>query len=225
MALCSVGSVKTDFMVIKSDIIYNDSSIVVVVKPEGILSVPGKGPDKQDCLANRIRDYFPGCILQPAVHRLDMDTSGLMVFALTKEAHSTLSIQFQDRIVKKKYIAVLEGVVENEGGEINLPLRVDITNRPYQIYDPVHGRSGITLWKKIEVTDNRTRVLFSPLTGRTHQLRVHASHPMGLGCPIVGDRLYGHVNEGERLMLHAFSLTFRHPETNKTMYFESNPSF
>lgn len=212
-------------MIITSDIIYNDSSIVVVNKPEGLLSVPGKGPDKQDCLANRIRDMFPGCIPQPAVHRLDMDTSGLMVFALTKEAHSTLSIQFQDRIVKKQYIAVLEGVVEKEEGEISLPLRVDITNRPYQIYDPVHGRSGKTIWKKIEVIDNRTRVLFIPLTGRTHQLRVHASHPMGLGCPIVGDRLYGHVNPGERLLLHAYSLTFKHPDTDETMHFENSPLF
>lgn len=202
-----------------------DASIVVVIKPEGLLSVPGIGPDKQDCLANRIRDMFSECIKQPAVHRLDMDTSGIMVFALTKEAHRNLSIQFQDRRVKKQYIAVLEGVVEKEGGEINLPLRVDITNRPYQIFDPVHGRSGITLWEKIEVIDNRTRVLFTPLTGRTHQLRVHASHSMGLGCPIVGDRLYGHVNPGERLMLHANRLTFKHPDTDETMHFESNPLF
>jgi len=214
-----------EYIMINPDIIYRDSSIVVLYKPEGLLSVPGIGPDKQDCLANRIRDMFKGCIPQPAVHRLDMDTSGLMVFALTKEAHSTLSIQFQDRIVKKQYIAVLEGVVENEEGEIDLPLRVDITNRPYQIHDPVHGRNGITLWKKLEVIDNRTRVLFTPLTGRTHQLRVHASHPMGLGCPIVGDRLYGHVNPGERLLLHAYSLKFQHPDTNEVMHFENNPLF
>jgi tRNA pseudouridine32 synthase / 23S rRNA pseudouridine746 synthase len=207
------------------DIIYKDSSIMVVIKPYGILSVPGKGADKQDCLANSIRDMFPGCIPQPAVHRLDMDTSGLMVFALTKEAHRNLSIQFQDRIVKKQYIAVLDGVVDKEEGEINLPLRVDITNRPYQIYDPVHGRSGITLWEKIEVVNSRTRVLFTPLTGRTHQLRVHASHPMGLNCPIVGDRLYGHVEPGERLLLHACSLTFKHPDSNEVMCFESKPSF
>lgn len=212
-------------MFIKPDIIYKDSHIVVVNKTEGLLSVPGKGVDKQDCLANRIRDMFPGCIPQPAVHRLDMDTSGLMVFALTKEAHRNLSIQFQDRRVKKQYIAVLEGVVEKEKGEINLPLRVDITNRPYQIFDPVHGRSGITLWEKMETKDNRTRVLFTPLTGRTHQLRVHASHPMGLGCPIVGDRLYGHVNPGERLLLHANNLTFKHPDSNEVMHFESQPLF
>ncbi|MBN1908044.1 MAG: RluA family pseudouridine synthase [Deltaproteobacteria bacterium] len=209
----------------KPDIIYKDSSIVVVNKPEGLLSVPGKGADKQDCLANRIRDMHPGCITQPAVHRLDMDTSGLMVFALTKEAHRNLSIQFQDRKIKKQYIAILDGIINKERGEINLPLRVDVTNRPFQIYDPVHGRSGITIWEKIEVKDNRTRVLFTPLTGRTHQLRVHASHPMGLDCPIVGDRLYGHVNKGERLLLHANSLTFKHPDSNEEMHFVNNPLF
>ncbi len=209
----------------KPDIIYMDSSIVVVVKPEGLLSVPGKGADKQDCLANRIRDMFPGCIPQPAVHRLDMDTSGVMVFALTKEAHRSLSIQFQDRKVKKQYIAVLDGIVKKSGGEINLPLRVDVKNRPFQIYDPVHGRSGITLWEKIDVSNNHTRVLFTPLTGRTHQIRVHASHPMGLNCPIVGDRLYGHIKPGERLLLHACSLTFKHPDSNEVMYFENQPSF
>ncbi|NLD38620.1 MAG: RluA family pseudouridine synthase [Desulfatiglans sp.] len=209
----------------KPDIIYKDSSIVVVIKPEGLLSVPGKGADKQDCLANRIRDMFPGCIPQPAVHRLDMDTSGIMVFALTKEAHRTLSIQFQDRKVKKQYVAVLDGIVKKESGEISLPLRVDVTNRPFQIYDPVHGRSGITLWEKIEVKNNRTRVLFTPLTGRTHQIRVHASHPLGLNCPIVGDRLYGHLKPGERLMLHACSLTFKHPASNDEMHFENQPLF
>lgn len=216
---------QTGLIMNKPDIIYKDSSIVVVNKSEGLLSVPGKGADKQDCLANRIRDMFPGCITQPAVHRLDMDTSGLMVFALTKEAHRNLSIQFQDRKIKKQYIAVLDGIVKKESGEINLPLRVDISNRPFQIYDPVHGRSGITIWEKIDVTDNRTRVLFTPLTGRTHQLRVHASHPMGLGCPIVGDRLYGHVNKGERLLLHANSLIFKHPVSNEEMHFENSPLF
>ncbi len=212
-------------MMNKPTVIYRDSSIVVVNKPDGLLSVPGKGADKQDCLANRIRDMFPGCIKQPAVHRLDMDTSGIMVFALTKDAHRNLSIQFQDRKVKKQYIAVLDGIVEKEGGEINLPLRVDISNRPFQIYDPIHGRSGITLWEKIGVTGNRTRVLFTPLTGRTHQIRVHASHPMGLGCPIVGDRLYGHVKPGERLLLHAYSLTFKHPVSNEEMLFKNDPLF
>lgn len=209
----------------KIDILYEDSSVVVVNKPGGLLSVPGIGPDKQDCLAKRIRDMFPGCIPQPSVHRLDMDTSGVMVFALNKDAHKKLSVQFQNRIVKKQYIALLEGVVEKEHGEINLPLRVDVNNRPYQIYDPVHGRSGITFWKKIKVEDSRTRILFKPVTGRTHQLRVHASHSMGLGCPIVGDRLYGKSEPDGRLFLHASYLSFNHPDNDKRVSFEISPWF
>ena len=207
------------------DILYEDSSIVVVNKPGGILSVPGRGPDKQDCLAKRIRDRYRDCIPQPSVHRLDMDTSGLMVFALTAEAHRNLSIQFQDRIVKKQYIALLEGVVEKEKGKISLAFRVDIDNRPYQVYDPVNGRLGITLWEKIEVVNNQTRILFSPVTGRTHQLRLHASHPLGLGHPIVGDRLYGHTKPGMPFYLHAASLSFQHPDSNRTVSFKCPPWF
>ncbi len=202
------------------DIIYKDSSIVVVNKPGGFLSVPGRGPDKQDCLVNRIRNKYPECIPQPSVHRLDMDTSGLMVLAFTADAHRNLSIQFQNRDVKKKYIAVLEGVVEGEQGEINLPFRLDVTNRPYQVYDPVHGKMGTTVWEKIEVVNNQTRVLFTPLTGRTHQLRLHASHPMGLGIPIVGDRLYGNGKPGNSLLLHASYLSFKHPDNDKTLCFD-----
>lgn len=203
------------------DIIYRDSSIVVVNKPGGLLSVPGRGPDKQDCLVNRIRALYPECISQPSVHRLDMDTSGLMALALTSDAHRNLSIQFQDRTVKKQYIALLNGVVEKNQGEINLPFRLDVENRPYQIYDPVHGKTGITLWEKVEVIDNQTRIRFTPLTGRTHQLRLHASHHKGLGFPIVGDRLYGNGKPGDSLFLHATYLNFKHPDNNKLLSFES----
>jgi tRNA pseudouridine32 synthase / 23S rRNA pseudouridine746 synthase len=203
------------------DIIYKDSSIVVVNKPGGLLSVPGRGQDKQDCLVKRIRNLFPECIPQPSVHRLDMDTSGLMIMALTKDAHKNLSFQFQNRTIKKQYLALLKGIVEKEKGEIKLPFRLDVTNRPYQIYDPVHGKWGITLWEKKTVTNHQTRILFTPITGRTHQLRIHASHPMGLGHPIVGDRLYGHGKPGDRLLLHASYLSFQHPDNNKTLFFES----
>lgn len=209
----------------KVDIIFKDSSIVVVNKPGGLLSVPGRGPDKQDCLVNRLRTHFPECIPQPSVHRLDMDTSGLMVIALTTDAHRILSIQFQDRTVKKQYIALLEGVVKKDQGEITLPFRLDVENRPYQIYDPLQGKMGTTLWKKLEAQNNQTRIFFTPITGRTHQLRLHASHPMGLGCPIVGDRLYGNGKPGDRLLLHATALTFQHPESNQTMRFENSPWF
>ena len=207
------------------DIIYQDSVIVVVNKPGGLLAVPGRGPDKQDCIVNRVRNLFRDCIPQPSVHRLDMDTSGLMVLALTTEAHKNLSIQFQNRTVKKQYIALLTGVVKDEKGEIKLPFRLDVANRPYQIYDPVHGKWGTTLWEKIAIKNLQTRILFTPITGRTHQLRLHAAHPMGLGHPIVGDRLYGDGKPGEPLLLHASYLSFQHPHIDKTLCFESPPTF
>jgi tRNA pseudouridine32 synthase / 23S rRNA pseudouridine746 synthase len=205
----------------KPDIIYQDSSIVVANKPGGLLSVPGRGPDKQDCLVKRIQDLLPECIPQPSVHRLDMDTSGLMVLALNSAAHKNLSLQFQNRTVKKQYLAVLKGIVEKEKGEIKLPFRLDVTNRPYQIYDPIHGKWGITRWEKKAVINHQTIILFTPLTGRTHQLRVHASHPMGLGFPILGDRLYGQGKPGDSLFLHACFLSFKHPDNNQTLCFES----
>jgi len=207
------------------DIRYHDAALVVVNKPRGLLSVPGRGPDKQDCIVNRLRKGFPDCIPQPAVHRLDMDTSGLMVLALTVAAHKHLSLQFQDRSVTKRYLAVLDGIIEKEHGEIRLPFRLDVANRPHQIYDPVQGKMGITLWQKIAVTNHRTRMQFTPITGRTHQLRVHAAHPLGLGYPIVGDRLYGHGKSGDRLLLHAAFLRFQHPVSHEILCFESSPLF
>jgi tRNA pseudouridine32 synthase / 23S rRNA pseudouridine746 synthase len=206
-------------------ILYQDRSIVVVDKPGGMLAVPGRGPDKQDCVAARIRRMVPWCIEQPAVHRLDMDTSGLMVLGLTATAHRHLSRQFAERRVDKRYLALLEGVVSGETGEIALPFRLDPTNRPYQVYDPIQGKMGISRWQKIEVRTSRTLVTFTPLTGRTHQLRLHASHPLGLGCPIAGDRLYGTGQPGEQLMLHAERLQFEHPETGRSASFFSQPSF
>ena len=206
-------------------ILYQDRSIVVVDKPGGMLAVPGRGPDKQDCVAARIRLMAPWCIEQPAVHRLDMDTSGLMVLGLTATAHRHLSLQFAERRVNKQYLALLEGVVPGEAGEIALPFRLDPANRPYQVYDPIQGKMGLSRWQKIEVRAGRTLVTFTPLTGRTHQLRLHASHPLGLGCPIVGDRLYGTGQLGEQLMLHAERLQFEHPETGRLAAFCSQPSF
>jgi len=206
-------------------ILYQDQSILVVDKPGGLLAVPGRGPDKQDSVAGRVRQMIPWCIDQPAAHRLDMDTSGLMVLGLTPAAHRHLSLQFAERRVGKRYLALLEGEVTGESGEITLPFRLDPENRPYQIYDPVQGKVGISRWQKIEIRADRTRVLFTPLTGRTHQLRLHASHPLGLGCPVAGDRLYGAGRLGEQLMLHAAWLQFEHPETNQWVEFFSDPSF
>jgi tRNA pseudouridine32 synthase / 23S rRNA pseudouridine746 synthase len=207
-------------------ILYQDPSIVVVDKPGGLLAVPGRGPDKQDSVAGRVRRMVPRCIEQPAVHRLDMDTSGLMVLGLTPAAHRHLSLQFAERRVGKRYLALLEGEVTGESGEIMLPFRLDPANRPYQVYDPVQGKVGISRWRKIEQQrGGRTLVAFTPLTGRTHQLRLHASHPLGLGCPIVGDRLYGTGQAGDQLMLHATWLQFEHPETGQFVVFSSEPSF
>jgi tRNA pseudouridine32 synthase/23S rRNA pseudouridine746 synthase len=207
------------------EILYHDSEIVVINKPGGLLAVPGRGPEKQDCAAARLRGHFPDMIDQPAIHRLDMYTSGLMVFAITAGAHRFLSGQFEKRAVVKKYIAVVEGVIKETCGEIHLPFRLDPDNRPLQIYDPTHGKMGITNWQRLETTDTTTRIEFTPLTGRTHQLRVHAAHPMGLGCPIVGDSLYGLGKEGDKMMLHATFLQFLHPETAKTLKFHSLPPF
>ncbi len=206
-------------------IIYHDSQCVVLEKESGLLSIPGRGLNMQDSVASRLRAIFPECIKQPAVHRLDMDTSGLMVYALTTEVHRNLSIQFQDRLIEKKYVSLLNGDISIASGEIRLPTRLDIYNRPCQIYDPVHGKSGRTIWRKLAVEGGRARIEYTPITGRTHQLRIHSAHRFGLGCSIAGDRLYGDPDSASRLMLHACYLAFKHPGSGKTMKFESTIPF
>ena len=208
-------------------ILYQDQDIVVIDKPGGLLAVPGRGPDKQDCVVSRLRRRLPEMIAQPAVHRLDMYTSGLMVIAVNTEAHRFLSMQFERRTVVKKYTAVVEGLIEAAGGEIHLPFRLDMHNRPRQIFDPDHGKMGSTRWRRLSREDAATRLEFTPLTGRTHQLRVHAAHPRpaGLGAPIVGDSLYGSGKEGERMLLHATSLQFLHPANGQPRLFHSPPPF
>lgn len=198
-------------------VIYHDEEIIVVDKPGGLLSVPGRGSDKQDCVVNRVLRLFPDIIAQPAIHRLDMQTSGLMVLARTAYAHREISIQFSQRIPQKTYIAMLEGIIREPSGRIELSFRLDPDNRPYQVYDPVKGKSGITLWQKIGVDETRTRIQFTPLTGRTHQLRLHAAHEHGLNTPIVGDSLYGKGKDGDRMLLHATKLSFLHPQSGKTL--------
>lgn len=215
------------------DILYHDCSIVIINKPAGMLSIPGRGPDKTDSAAFRICTILQDCIKQPSVHRLDMDTSGLLLFALTAEAHRNLSIQFQKGEVSKKYIAVLNGLIDDRltnQGRIELKFRLDPENRPYQVFDPVKGKKGITLWKKLDEAHGQTRIGFKPLTGRTHQLRLHSAHKQGLGCPIAGDRLYGNSNDKEhengiRMMLHASQLGFTHPETGSQFTITSDPPF
>lgn len=207
------------------DILYQDEHIVVVNKPSGLLSVPGRGPEKIDSIAHRVTQVFPEAIAQPAVHRLDMDTSGLMVLAITAEAHRVLSRQFQERETEKKYIALLDGLLDGDSGTIELPFRLDIDNRPIQIYDEVHGKMGITHWRKLGTEGAFTRVSFQPVTGRTHQLRVHAAHAKGLGIPIVGDPFYGHGTGPGQLKLHACELAFTHPASGERMEFSSDPAF
>ncbi|MCW5202711.1 RluA family pseudouridine synthase [Desulfobulbus sp. US2] len=215
------------------EIIFADQELAVVNKPGGLLAVPGRGPDKQDSVVSRFKAHFPDAIEQPAVHRLDMATSGLMVLALTTAAHRHLSGQFSQRQVDKIYTALLDGTVTEENGEIELRFRLDPDNRPYQMYDPVQGKVGITCWRRLalsgtlfgcEVRPN-TRIEFTPLTGRTHQLRLHAAHPLGLGCPIIGDSLYGSGKMGDPMYLHATRLAFTHPLSQKRLEFYSPPPF
>jgi tRNA pseudouridine32 synthase/23S rRNA pseudouridine746 synthase len=207
------------------EILYRDEAIVVIDKPGGLLAVPGRGLEKQDCSVARLRRLLPAMIPQPAVHRLDLYTSGLMVFAMTGAAHRALSRQFAGREIRKRYTAVVAGIVAADSGTISLPFRLDPDNRPLQIYDPEHGKIGITHWRKIAVDRQTTRIEFIPLTGRTHQLRLHAAHPLGLGAPIIGDSLYGTGRDGDRMLLHAAFLQFRHPLHGEIIEFSSPPSF
>ena len=211
--------------ILQLEIVYHDEDIVIVDKPGGLLSVPGRGPDKQDCISRRLQNIFPYMIQQPAVHRLDMFTSGLLVFARTREAHRKLSIQFEKHQVQKQYQALLDGIIDRKRGEIHLSFRLDPNNRPLQIYDPQYGKPGITLWQKMSVQSGKTRIEFTPVTGRTHQLRLHSAHPLGLGTPIIGDSLYGSGNEGDQMMLHATSLRFVHPSNKHNVCFSSPPPF
>lgn len=195
------------------DIIYADKHICVVNKDPNIVTIPGKTKELQDCVSSRVKKIFKFCIDQPSVHRLDMDTSGLLVFGLTKESHRLLSIDFQNKKVKKTYLALVRGIVKEKEGIINLPHRLDVNNRPYQLVDFENGKESITKFKRLNVekrnNENVTRLLLTPITGRTHQLRVHCKNSL---FEIVGDRLYGTRYENEnRMMLQALSLEFTHP--------------
>lgn len=219
-------------------ILYRDEDIIVVNKQSGLLSVPGRGPDKQDCIVNRVKKIFPGCIQQPAVHRLDMETSGIMVLAFTKEAHKKINKQFEEGLVQKKYVALLDGILPKlkipDEGQMELYFRLDIDNRPHQIWDEVNGKKAVTQWKILGVerytdphgkTTNATRVLFIPHTGRTHQLRLASADKHGFNVPIIGDTLYGKCTPGQRLMLHAQYIKFTHPTTGQTMEFTCPAEF
>lgn len=194
-------------------LVHHDSALVVAEKPAGLLSVPGRGADRADCLIARLRGLFPEVLL---VHRLDLDTSGLMVFALTRAAQADLGSQFEARSVRKVYVARLAGRLEPDEGRVDLPLTVDWPNRPRQHVNHETGRPAQTDWKVVSRTEGETRVRLMPLTGRSHQLRVHMAET---GHPILGDSLYatGPFRDHPRLMLHAESLRLKHPETGKTV--------
>lgn len=196
-------------------IIYEDDRLVVVNKPDGLLSVPGTDPQLNDTVLARMRARYPNATGPLLVHRLDMETSGLLLVALDERAHRFLQKQFLRRTIEKKYIAWLDGLLERDAGVVELPLRVDLEQRPRQLVDFVHGKHARTRFEVLERSSGRTRIAFHPETGRTHQLRVHAAHSLGLGIPIAGDRLYG--RPGERLMLHAEALVLTHPTSHERL--------
>lgn len=203
------------------EIIYDDEFMVVINKPADFLSVPGI--HVKDSVYERIKMKYINATGPLIVHRLDMPTSGLLVLAKSKEAHKILQSQFIKRTVVKKYIALLEGVLTENVGEINLPIRLDLDDRPRQLVCEKYGKNARTKYEIIEIKNNRTKVYFYPITGRTHQLRVHASHHLGLNTPIVGDDLYG--KSDRRLHLHAAYLELNHPVTNQRMFFEASGDF
>lgn len=198
------------------EIIYEDATLAVVAKPEGFLSVPGR--HIADSVQARMKKRYPESDSPLIVHRLDMSTSGLLLIPKTREAHKHLQRQFAKRTIKKRYVALVDGVVMGEAGTITLPLRGDLEDRPRQIVCHQHGKFSQTRWQVIQRrADGTTLVHFWPLTGRTHQLRVHAAHPAGLNAPIVGDDLYG--AKAERLCLHAEWIEFVHPVSKETVDF------
>ncbi|RKH72122.1 RluA family pseudouridine synthase [Corallococcus interemptor] len=198
-------------------IVFEDAWLVVIDKPCGLLSVPGREAALLDSVLTRLRARYPQATGPLLAHRLDLDTSGLLVAALDSRTHASLQRQFLHRDVDKRYVALIDGPVQGDSGTITLPLRVDLDDRPRQIVDPVHGKPAVTGWEVLHRAAGHTRVAFHPRTGRTHQLRVHAAHPKGLGAPILGDPLYGHA--GLRLHLHAETLSFVHPATGQRVSF------
>ena len=203
------------------EIVHEDHEVLVVGKPHGLLSVPGKGSHLADCLLSRIQSVFPHALL---VHRLDRDTSGLMVFALSPHAQRHLGLQFEKRQVRKAYVARVEGEVAEKTGVIDLPLAVDWPNRPRQMVDPENGRPAVTEWRLLRAGGGESRLRLFPKTGRSHQLRVHC---LAIGHPILGDPFYasGPARDHPRLMLHSESLRFRHPDGGRTMSFSLKTPF
>jgi len=203
------------------EVLHEDYEIAVVVKPEGLLSVPGRGEHLADCLLTRVQEAFPTALL---VHRLDRDTSGVMVFAMTPHAQRDLSMQFETRRVKKTYVARVAGELQPKTGTIDAPLIVDWENRPRQMVCHETGKQAQTDWRVLRHGEGETRVRLKPHTGRSHQLRVHM---LSLGHPILGDPLYatGAALDHPRMMLHSEELRLSHPESGRGMNFRSKAPF
>lgn len=203
------------------DVVHADHELLIVNKPSGLLSVPGKGEHLSDCLLARVQTAFPEALL---VHRLDRDTSGVMVFALTPHAQRHLGLQFEKRQTKKVYVARVHGRLEPKVGTVDLPLIVDWPNRPLQKVDHENGKEAVTDWRVVRAADAETRVRLMPRTGRSHQLRVHM---LALGHPILGDPFYasGAAREHPRLMLHAETLGLRHPDGGQGLRWTAKAPF
>ncbi|MEG4105839.1 pseudouridine synthase [Microcoleus sp. S13_C5] len=206
-------------------IIYEDKWLIAVNKPSGLLSVPGRYLENQDSVFSRLRNLLPDSFNWAVVHRLDWETSGILLFARDKETSSQLRQQFETKQVQKVYEAVLSGTVKIEAGTIELPLWGDPENRPYQQVNWECGKPSVTRFQVMGKEGNCDRVEFLPLTGRTHQLRVHAADVRGLGIPILGDRLYGCRAAGKQLHLHARELSFEHPQLRKSLYLQAETPF
>lgn len=206
------------------ELLYTDDVLLIASKPAGLLSVPGRGPDCRDCLISRVQQEYPEALI---VHRLDMSTSGLMIMARNADIHRLLSRQFEQRLVDKSYLAVVTGKVDPVKGTIELPLICDWPNRPRQIVDHNLGKQALTKFQVLnyDVNTDTTRIELKPFTGRTHQLRVHMQ---AIGHPILGDDLYADestLSRSDRLLLHATSLSFNHPETDEAMVFNQEAPF
>lgn len=205
-------------------ILYQDDHLLLVNKPEFLLSVPGRAIENKDCLITRLQKAFPKASI---VHRLDLDTSGIMVIPLSEIVHSEISRQFQERRIHKEYIAEVFGLVSADSGSIDLPINKDWPNRPKQKIDYVHGKTAITHWRVLSrhSEQNKSRLLLKPLTGRTHQLRIHLSQ---IGHPILGCDMYAHTEafqRSSRLMLHASYLEFIHPISQNVLSGRCPPDF
>ena len=205
----------------KLNIVYEDQWLLIINKPAGMLSVPGK--ERQTSIYDLARKAYPEAEGPMIVHRLDMATSGLLIIAKDKKTHQHLQAQFKNRSIRKKYIALLDGIVPEDEGTIELSLCPNPLDRPRQMVDTQYGKPAITYYQVLERTDKYTRIAFYPHTGRTHQLRVHAAHPSGLHCPIIGDELYG--KKDKRLYLHAESIEFTHPVNGQSMCITEKADF